>query len=414
VSVIELTTFTVADGRVTDMLQARHAMVEAFRADRRGFVAAKLIRLDERTWLDAVEWTDDAAYDESSAKGGNLPEIAAFFATIDSLVEARRGTRYDDAEDGPRAVRTVAYGPHPSQVGELYLPEGSGPFPGVVLVHGGYWAAMWDRRQILAVVVDLLSLGIAVYNVDYRRIGEEGGGWPGTFADVAAAVDAMAGIDPAVDAERIVLVGHSAGGHLATWAGLRGALPAGAVGADPAVHPVGVVSLSGVLDLVTADGEKFGTALADMDAEPPWGAPAPARPEAWPAVAAAVADGIIPLLVGAHADQDAERLAVTSPAQMRASGVPVLAVHGDADEAVPARYSRTFADSITAQGGRVEYREYAGARHFDTVDPANPEIWPAVRGWITERLGIALPEGSRAGCADGARGSGAPRRPPTR
>ena len=391
-SVIELTTFIVGNDRISDMLKARHAMIEAFRVDRRGFVAAKLIRLDERTWLDAVEWTDDAAYDESSAKGGNLPEIAAFFATIDSLVEGRRGTRYDDAEDGPRAVRTVAYGPHPSQVGELYLPEGPGPFPGVVLVHGGFWAAMWDRRQILPVVVDLLSLGIAVYNVDYRRVGEEGGGWPGTFADVAAAVDTMVGIDPAVDAERIVLVGHSAGGHLATWAGLRGALPTGAVGADPVARPVGVVSLSGVLDLVAADGEKFGTALEDMDAEPIWGAPPPARPQVWPVVAAAVADGMVPLLVGVHADEDPERLAVTSPAQMRASGVPVLAVHGDADEAVPARYSRTFAESITAQGGRVEFVEYAGARHFDTVDPANPEIWPAVRAWITERLGITLPK----------------------
>jgi acetyl esterase/lipase len=391
VSVIELTTFTVGNDRVADMLAARHAMIEAFRADRRGFVAAKLIRLDERTWLDAVEWADDAAYDESSAKGGNLPEIAEFFATIESLVEARRGTRYDDAEDGPRAVRTVAYGPHPSQVGELYLPEGSGPFPGIVLVHGGFWTAMWDRRQILPVVVDLLALGIAVYNVDYRRVGEEGGGWPGTFADVAAAVDTMVGIDPAVDAERIVLVGHSAGGHLATWAGLRGALPAGAVGSEPVARPVGVVSLSGVLDLVAADGEKFGTVLEDMDAEPIWGAPPPARPQVWPAVAAAVTGGIVPLLVGAHADEDPERFAVTSPAQMRASGVPVLALHGDADEAVPAGYSRAFAESITAQGGRVEFVEYAGARHFDTVDPANPEIWPAVREWITERLGITLP-----------------------
>jgi acetyl esterase/lipase len=414
VSVIELTTFTVADDRVSDMLAARHAMLEAFRADRRGFVAAKLIRLDERTWLDAVEWTDDAAYDESSAKGANLPEIAAFFATIDALVQARRGTRYDDAEDGPRAVRTVVYGPHPSQVGELYLPEGPGPFPGVVLLHGGYWTAMWDRRQILPVVVDLLSLGIAVYNVDYRRIGEEGGGWPGTFADVAAAVDTMAGIDPAVDAERIVLVGHSAGGHLATWAGLRGALPAGAVGADPVTLPVGVVSLSGVLDLVAADGDKLGTALQDIDAEPIWGAPSPARPQVWPAVAEVVADGVVPLLVGAHVDEDPERFAVTSPAQMRASGVPVLAVHGDADEAVPSRYSHTFVESIAAQGGSAEYVEYPGARHFDTVDPANPEIWPAVRAWIAERLGITLPQSGRAGRGAAARGSGAPRTPRAR
>jgi acetyl esterase/lipase len=140
-SVIELTTFTVKPEATAAMPAARPGMADAFRRDRRGFIAAKLIRVVEDTGLDQVEWAEDTAWDESRAKGGDQPEIAAFFATIDTLVSSDRGVRYDDAEDGRRAVRTVAYGPHPSQVGELYVPEGDGPFPVVVLVHGGYWLA---------------------------------------------------------------------------------------------------------------------------------------------------------------------------------------------------------------------------------------------------------------------------------
>src|ERR1700754_1625028 len=120
-SVIELTTFAVAAEKTAAMLAARPGMLRAFRADRRGFVSARLIRLSPGTWLDLVEWTDDSAWDESREKGANRPEIAAFFATIDRLISAERGARYDDEQDGPRSVRTIAYGPEPSQVGELYL-----------------------------------------------------------------------------------------------------------------------------------------------------------------------------------------------------------------------------------------------------------------------------------------------------
>src|SRR3954469_1020328 len=130
-AVIELTTFTVRADRTSAMLAARPGMLAAFREGRRGFVSAKLVRLDAETWLDVVEWTDDTAWDESKAKGGEDPRVAEFFGGIqrrgsgvffgasDALGSARRGARYDD-ERG--RVRTVAYGPHPAQVGELYLP----------------------------------------------------------------------------------------------------------------------------------------------------------------------------------------------------------------------------------------------------------------------------------------------------
>ena len=374
-SVIEMTTFTVAPENTQAMLDARPGMVAAFRADRRGFLSARLVRVDEHTWLDFVEWTDDAAWDESRAKGANVPEIAAFFGTIEKLVGAERGVRYDDPRD--RGVRTIAYGPEPSQVGELYLPEGTGPFPVVVAVHGGYWTGMWDRRQLTGVVDDLVGRGYAVWNVEYRRIGEPGGGWPGTFTDVAAAVDALDGMDPALDLRRVVFLGHSSGGHLAAWAAHRGALPAEAPGAHPAVTPVGVVSLAGPLDLASADATAFGAALADPDATPPKNAPAPARPEAWPAVAADVGDGIVTLLLGGRHAERPERYAWASPMELPDPGVPVLAVHGTADELVPTEWSRRYAEKV----GQGRYVEVEGATHFDLVTPAHP-AWHTVTEWL--------------------------------
>lgn len=390
-SIIELTTFTVAPEDTAAMLDARPAMVEAFRADRRGFLAARLVRLSEQTWLDFVEWTDDAAWDESKAKGGNVPAIATFFATIENLVGSERGVRYDDANDTGRTVRTVAYGPEPSQVGELYLPEGDGPFPVIVLIHGGYWAAMWDRRQITGVVDDFVARGYAVWNVEYRRIGEPGGGWPGTFLDVATAVDAVGGLDPALDTEQVIVVGHSAGGHLAAWTAHRASLPAEAPGSGPAIVPLGVVSLAGALDLKTADATNFGAVLGDPDAVPPKDAPEPADPDAWPKVAGAVSEGIVTLLVDGHVADQPGHYEWASPLELADADVPVLAVHGTADEAVPATWSRNYADRNSA----ASYLEVDGATHFDVVHPSHP-VWPSVVEWISHLR---------------QRGAGVPRRP---
>ncbi|MEV7992121.1 alpha/beta hydrolase [Streptomyces sp. NPDC086077] len=384
-SVIEMTTFVVAPDRTSKMLAARPAMLSAFRTDRRGFIAARLVRVAENTWLDMVEWADADAFDASRAKGANLPEIAAFFATIDELVSVRSGVRYDDAADGPRAVRTIAYGTEPSQVGELYLPEGDGPFPVVVLVHGGWWTAMFDHREAVPLAEDLVSLGFAVWNIEYRRIGEPGGGWPGTFDDVAAAVDAVADLDPAIDTRRVLVVGHSAGGHLATWVAHRAALPEGVPGARPGIKPIGAVSLAGVLDLVDADEVGLGSVLTDLDAEPPRGAPPAAHPEVWPAVAAEAGDGVARLLLGGGVAEHAERYAVASPVLLADGGVPVLALHGMADEVIPPAYARTYAEAATAKGADVTLVESPGADHFGVVD-LDGHAWGVTRGWLAERL----------------------------
>ncbi|VVJ22133.1 Uncharacterised protein [Amycolatopsis camponoti] len=217
-----------------------------------------------------------------------------------------------------------------------------------------------------------------MWNVEYRRIGEPGGGWPGTFLDVAAAVDALDGMDPALDTARVVLLGHSAGGHLAAWAAHRGALPPEAPGARPKITPIGLVSLAGALDLKAADAAGFGKVLANPDAEPPKDAPEPARPEAWAGVAEAVGEGIVPLLVAGH-------YAWTSPLELAGAGVPVLAVHGTADEAVPAEWSRRYTGKVTAEGGSARYVEVEGGTHFDVVRPDHP-VWAEVTAWIHETV----------------------------
>jgi acetyl esterase/lipase len=358
-SVIELTTFTVEPEATAAMLAARPGMVAAFRRDRRGFIAAKLIRVAADTWLDQVEWTDDTAWDESKAKGGNQPEIAAFFATIDTLVSSERGVRYDDAEDGRRAVRTVAYGPHPSQVGELYVPEGDGPFPVVVLIHGGFWTALFDRRQVTRLADSLVADGYAVWNIEYRRLGEDGGGWPGTFDDVAAAVDTLDGLDDRLDLAKVLVVGHSAGGQLAKYVAGR---------TDGKIRFRGAVSISGVLDLVAADDDRLGSVLADPNAPEPAGAPPAQAPEFAPVIAANAGDGIPRWLLGGHHDEVPDRYAaVTRPVT-----APLLTIHGTADDVVATKYA----------GDPVEI---PGANHFDVIDPDH-ESWRVVRGWLADRL----------------------------
>ncbi|WP_460441783.1 alpha/beta hydrolase family protein [Amycolatopsis stemonae] len=378
-AVVELTTFTVRPDRTSAMLAARPGMVAAFREGRRGFVSAKLVRLDAGTWLDVVEWIDDTAWDESKARGGDDPRIAAFFGTIDALVSARRGARYDDEQDAPRPVRTVAYGPHPAQVGELYVPAGEGPFPVVVLLHGGYWTAMFDRRSMTRLADDLVARGYAVWNADYRRLGD-GGGWPATFEDTAAALDVVAGVDPALDPARVAVIGHSAGGHLAAWTAHRAALPADAVGAAPKVVPVAAVSLAGVLDLAEADRTAFGALLADPDLVRPANAPKPAAPEFWPAVAEGAGEGVVNLLLGGHLDQVPQRYATASPSALESAGVPVLVLHGDADDIVPIEYSRTYAEHAPD----AQYLEVAGD-HFEVIDPAHGS-WPPVVEWLRTRV----------------------------
>ena len=245
----------------------------------------------------------------------------------------------------------IAYAPGPHRFGELTLPAGP-PRGVVVVVHGGFWRHAYDLSLGRPLAADLAAAGLAAWNIEYRRVGG-GGGWPATFEDVAVAVDALAG--PVQEAagelplDRVVAVGHSAGGQLAAWLAARPGLPPGAPGANPQVTLCGAVSQAGVLDLVDAAEQSLGRgAVVELLGGPP----------------AAVPD----------------RYALASPIARVPIGVPVFGVHGTADDRVPVCQTERFA---AASGDR--WTRLPGVDHFAVIDPTT-SAWAACRAAVEEIL----------------------------
>ncbi|MFN8224302.1 MAG: alpha/beta fold hydrolase [Gaiellales bacterium] len=252
------------------------------------------------------------------------------------------------------AAPAIRYGDHPDQVANLHLPAiGGGAWPCVVLIHGGFWRERWDRTLMTALARDLAARGLAAWNIEYRRVGQPGGGWPGTLADVAAAVDHLATLEE-IDAARVATCGHSAGGQLALWAAGRRLLPPGAVGAAPRIVPRAAVSQAGVADLEAG-------AVAGLGA------------------------GAVQELLGGEPAELRERYAVASPAALLPLGVPQLLVHGDADDIVPPAQSENYADIATAAGDDVTVRVLAGVDHFAVVEPGAP-AWRLAADWLGVQL----------------------------
>ena len=281
---------------------------------------------------------------------------------------------------------TLRYGSGREQVADLWLPRvargdsavsaaGGGPAragdpggaPLVLFLHGGFWRARWDRRHAATLAVALADAGYVVCTPEYRRTGQPGGGWPGTFEDVAAAVDrlpglamealpeAAAGVEAGLpgasrpDPGRVVLAGHSAGGHLTLWAAARHRLPASSGWRQPFsknVSVAGLVGLAPVSDLTACHEAR----LDDDAAGDLIGGPPGRYPERW-----------------AQAD----------PARLRPLGVPVRIVHGTRDDRVPCGMSRDYAARARDAGDDVTLDELPGCGHFELIDPESA-AWPAV------------------------------------
>jgi acetyl esterase/lipase len=242
------------------------------------------------------------------------------------------------------------YGDDPSQVGELYLPDGDQPTPVVVVLHGGFWRDRYDRHLMDDLCADLAARGLAAWNLEYRRLGG-GGGWPATFEDVAAGIDHLAELDAPLQLDRVSAVGHSAGGHLALWAAGRHRLPEGQPGAGPRVRVRRTVSQAGVTDVAEASRLRL-------------------------------SDGVADELLGAPACDVPELVALTSPRALLPLGVSQLVIHGGDDDTVPARMSSDYAAAAWAAGDdRVALILLPEQGHFEHIDPTE-QAWHTAAAWL--------------------------------
>jgi acetyl esterase/lipase len=249
----------------------------------------------------------------------------------------------------------IPYGDGQAQFGELWRPAGSPRSGVVVVVHGGFWRARYDLSLGRPLAADLVRRGWTVWNLEYRRVGA-GGGWPATFADVAAGIDRLADLD--LDVSSVLTVGHSAGGQLAVWAAARPLLAEGAPGAGPRVRVSAAVSQAGVLAMAAAAREGVGS-------------------------------GAVVDLLGGLPDEVPDRYAVTDPVALLPLPVPVLCVHSRADDSVPFSLSERYVAAASRAGGHAELREVAG-EHMAVIDPADAS-WQVVADALPALAGGADP-----------------------
>jgi acetyl esterase/lipase len=251
------------------------------------------------------------------------------------------------------------YGPDSSQVADLHVPSGEGPFPVAVVLHGGHWQTRYGKLVTRPLAADLARRGWAAWNLEYRRLGTGrggGGGWPMTFDDVAAGIDHLPALeDPRLDLASVAAVGHSAGGQLALWAAGRPGLPPGATGAAPRVTIGRVAALAPVTNL-------------------------------------AAAGGVARALMGGAPGEVPERFAQADPALRGPLDVPVFLVHARDDRTVPVTRTRQYAAAVRAAGGDVTLVEAAAGGHRSPIDPAS-ELWEATVAWLG--AGRAVPAGAR-------------------
>lgn len=264
---------------------------------------------------------------------------------------------------GPAPTAKIAYGGAPSQFAELFRPAGAGPFPVVVLVHGGCWTIEFGGiEQMRNVAGALAAEGIAVWNVEYRRADEEGGGYPGTYLDMNAALDKLAAEAPRyqLDTGRIVAVGHSAGGQLVQWIAGRSRIPAASALFHPRPLPVReIVSLGGLADL--RNEKSLIKTSCGRDIEQLAGKPSASRPDVF---------------------------ADTNAAELMPNGSRTVLITGELDTISPPRAAHDYAARARTAGDRAEVLILPGASHYDEIAASSPS-WALVLPVIKRALGMA-------------------------
>ena len=260
----------------------------------------------------------------------------------------------------PPADRRIPYGSAAQQFGELRLPAGRGPHPVVIVIHGGCWFSAYDLNHIANFSAALTRAGFATWSLEYRRIGERGGGWPGTFEDVARGADHLRVLRRAypLDLRRVVAIGHSAGGQLALWLAARQRLPEESPLRAAAPLPLrGVVSLAGITNL-----REF-------------------RPDC---------DNAVSRLLGGAPAEVAGRYQQTSPIELLPLRVPQRLIHGARDRIVPLAQSEDYVATAMSRGDQARLTVLEEAGHFELISPQT-SAWPQILEAVNALAGINSP-----------------------
>lgn len=290
---------------------------------------------------------------------------AVMFGTVLAALQSRSPVDLAMAPVPPGIVK-IPYGADPLQYGELRMPSGNGPHPVAIVIHGGCWVSQLGKMDPAGVSIGnmrplaaaLTEAGVATWNVEYRRVGDAGGGWPGTYKDVAAAADALRGIarDHGLDLKRTLAVGHSAGGHLALWLATRPKISASSdiYTKDP-IPLTAAVSLDGPGDL------KAMFAAQQMICGRP----------------------VITELMGGTPEEQPDRYRSASPAELLPIGVRVASLAGK----VFGAQNATYEGAAIKAGDTVQAVTIPTAGHFVFIDPQS-DVFPQVRATVRRLLGL--------------------------
>ncbi|WP_051881815.1 alpha/beta hydrolase family protein [Parvularcula oceani] len=251
----------------------------------------------------------------------------------------------------PEPTRTVRFGPGGTDLADLWLPEGEGPHPVVLMIHGGCWQKDIADRTLMNYAAEALrAQGLAVWNAEYRGVDEEGGGYPGTFSDIARSAEALAERGPGLGLStgRVVAYGHSAGGHLALWLAAARQLPA-----FPAASRLdldGVVSTGGLADLAEAEPVTLPSCLADVRER----------------------------LTGTASSERPDPYADTSPDRLLPLGVAQVSIHAENDRIAPPALGESWTQEARAAGDAAQLVRVPGG-HVELIAPGTPAWGETVR-----------------------------------
>jgi acetyl esterase/lipase len=268
---------------------------------------------------------------------------------------ARAETDLKELAKAP-AGQKISYGADPLQFGELHLPEGPGPHPVVVNIHGGCWLAEYDIAHSRALANALAKEGIAVWNLEYRRVGNDGGGWPGTFLDVANGADYLRVLakDKPLDLTRVVAMGHSAGGHLALWLAARPK-----ISSSSQIHTKDPLKIAGVVALAPA-------------------------PELDALHEKKVCGHVVDKLMGGSPEAMSDRYRAAMPSALVPLGTPNILLLGKLDNGFK-WVGDAYAAKVKAADPQMQVIEAAEAGHFEVIDP-HSTTWPMVTKTIRDLL----------------------------